>query len=255
MRFACLGSGSKGNATVIQVGSLTLMVDCGFSLKETTARLETMGVSPDDINALLVTHEHGDHIRGISALSKRYKIPVWASKGTSHYFSEDDIRLNIINVHTEFQIGELTVRPVPVPHDAREPCQFIFWTEDYCFGLLTDAGSITPHIAIAYQDCEAMLLEFNHDRNMLMNGDYSFALKRRIGGELGHLSNEQSCQLLKALLPRELKFIVAGHLSESNNSPEAVETELNKLMQEYDCQFEIAAQHSVSRWYELGSLC
>lgn len=253
MKFACLGSGSKGNATVIQAGSFTLMVDCGFSLKETTARLEAVDLSPRDVGALLVTHEHGDHIRGISALSRRFKIPVWTSKGTSHYFTRDDIDLQVINVHAEFQIGELKVRPVPVPHDAREPCQFIFRTEDYCLGILTDVGSITPHIMAAYRDCEAMLLEFNHDRNMLMNGDYPLALKHRIGCELGHLSNAQSCALLQALLPGELKFIVAGHLSESNNSPEIVEAELSSLRQEHDYQFEIAAQHAASRWYELAA--
>lgn len=231
------------------------MVDCGFSLKETTARLEAIGLVPGDINMLLVTHEHGDHIRGISVLSRRFKIPVWASEGTSRYFTRDDIDLRAINVHAEYQIGELKVRSIPVPHDAREPCQFIFQTEDDCLGILTDAGSITPHIVAAYQDCKAMLLEFNHDRDMLMNGDYPLTLKNRIGGEHGHLSNDQSCGLLKALLPGKLKFIVAGHLSESNNSPEIVGAELNRLTQKYDYQFEIAAQHSASGWYEPDRLC
>ncbi len=250
-----MGSGSKGNSTVIQGDSLTLMVDCGFSLKETTARLSAIGLSPDDIDAILVTHEHGDHIRGVSTLSRRCKIPVWASYGTSDYFLEDDIRLNIINVHAEFLIGELMIRPVPVPHDAREPCQFVFRTKDHCFGLLTDVGAINEHILAAYQSCEAMLLEFNHDRALLMRGDYPSALKQRVGGEWGHLSNEQSCRFLQALLPGRLKFIVAGHLSESNNSPEIVASELSRLAQKYSYRFEIAAQHSVSCWYELDNLC
>lgn len=255
MRFACLGSGSKGNATIIQSGQTTIMVDCGFSAREAENRLRQMELQPTDIDALLVTHEHGDHIRGISVLSRRFAIPVWASRGTSEYFSDPDIDLNVINVHREFQIADVKITPIAVPHDAREPCQFIFQTDAYNFGLLTDLGCITSHIVNNYGACDAMLLEYNHDREMLMSGSYPMSLKRRVAGQLGHLSNDQANELLQQLLPGTLKFILAGHLSEVNNSPEIVRQEIDRIMHEHDCHFEIASQHSASHWYQLDQIC
>lgn len=255
MRFACLGSGSKGNATIIQSETTTLMVDCGFSAKEATTRLADIGVDPQQIDALLVTHEHGDHIRGIATLSRRHDIPVWASRGTAQYFDDERINLNVVNVHRDFQINDLQITPVAVPHDAREPCQYIFQSKNYRMGLLTDVGSITPHIVSTYRECEVLLLEFNHDREMLMNGQYPYSLKQRVAGDLGHLSNEQSNELLQQLLPGALKFLVAGHLSESNNSKEKVTEKLERIMQPHDCEYAIAAQHEASHWYELDQLC
>lgn len=255
MRFACLGSGSKGNATIIQSETSTLMVDCGFSAKEATARLSDVGLRPECLNALLVTHEHGDHIRGIATLSRRYDIPVWASRGTSHYFANEQIELNIVNVHSDFEINGLKITPVAVPHDAREPCQYIFHNSDYRMGMLTDVGSITPHIVSSYKTCDVLLLEYNHDRDMLMEGHYPHALKQRVAGDFGHLSNEQSNQLLQRILPGPLKFLLAGHLSESNNTHEKVAEQLQKVMQAHDCAFAIASQDEASHWYELDRLC
>lgn len=255
MRFACLGSGSKGNATILQSHSLTLMVDCGFTMKEVTVRLQEIGLEPQHIDALLVTHEHGDHAQGIAALSRRHGIPVWASQGTLRHLGNDLTEPHTINVHRDFQIGDLQITPVAVPHDASEPCQYIFQSKGYRMGILTDAGHITPHIVSSYRQCDALLLEFNHDYGMLMSGHYPYTLKQRIAGDFGHLSNEQSHRLLQQILPGSLKFLMAGHLSATNNTAAKVTEKLEKIMQQHDCKYAIADQDGVSQWHVLEQPC
>jgi phosphoribosyl 1,2-cyclic phosphodiesterase len=254
LRFASLGSGSKGNASLICAGQTTLMVDCGFSIKEACRRFEQLAIDPESISALLVTHEHGDHSRGVARLARRYEIPVWSSRGTAKFLQEQ-MEYNTINVHQPFIIGDITIQPVAVPHDAREPCQFIFSHQENRFGLLTDVGEITPYIAESYQHCHALLLEFNHDLDMLWNGEYSMSLKKRVAGRLGHLNNGQSTDLLKSLLPGNLRFVMAAHLSESNNTEQLVESELLQVMDGNDCQFGIASQHQASEWISVGQIC
>lgn len=255
LRFASLGSGSKGNASVICAGQTTLMVDCGFSIKESCRRLEQLGITPEDIDGLLVTHEHGDHSRGVARFARRYDIPIWSSRGTARCLQQEPLHYTAINLHQSFSIGDIVIQPVAVPHDAREPCQFIFGYEQSRIGLLTDVGEITPHIVESYQQCHAMLLEFNHDLDMLWNGEYSMPLKKRVAGRLGHLNNTQSVDLLRSLLPGSLRFVMAAHLSESNNTPELVERELSAIMVEAECQYDIASQHKVSEWISVGELC
>lgn len=254
LRFASLGSGSKGNASLICGGETTLMVDCGFSIKESCHRLEQAGISPDKIDALLVTHEHGDHSRGVARFARRYDIPVWSSRGTGKCLEKDAMDYNTINVHQSFAIGDISIQPVAVPHDAREPCQFVFSYRKHSFGLLTDVGEITPHIIDCYQQCHAMFLEFNHDLDMLWNGEYSMPLKKRVASRLGHLNNGQSCELLQTLMPGELRFVMAAHLSESNNTMQLVEGELARVMDGNDCQYRIASQDTVSEWISLGAI-
>ena len=254
LRFATLGSGSKGNASLVCSAQTILMVDCGFSIKESCLRLNQLGIEPEAINAILVTHEHGDHSRGVARFARRYGIPVWSSRGTGKSLADDLEMHEIINVHQSFVIGDITIQPVAVPHDAREPCQFIFACDDYRLGLLTDVGEITPHIVDCYRQCHAIMLEFNHDLNMLWSGDYPESLKRRVAGRLGHLNNEQSSELLRLILPGELRFIVAAHLSESNNLAELVAQQLDAVLNDADCRYSIAAQHTVSDWYSLRAL-
>ena len=252
LRFAILGSGSRGNASLVHAGDTTIMVDCGFSIKETCSRLEQIDSSPEQIDAVLVTHEHGDHSRGVVRFCRRYDIPIWASRGTARCFEKEKADVEIINVHQSFDIGDVSVQPVTVPHDVREPCQFVFSYQQHCLGVLTDVGEITPHITQAYAACDAILLEFNHDLDMLWNGQYAASLKRRVAGRLGHLNNDQSCNLLKSLLPGSLRFVMAAHLSESNNTPDIVDQQLSATMNDFDCQYDIAEQDKVSDWYSLG---
>lgn len=231
MRFASLGSGSRGNGTLVEQNGTSVLVDCGFSMKEAELRLTKLGSAAEKISAILVTHEHGDHINGVGALSRKYKIPVWATDGT---FSADRlgerIEMNRICSHTAFEIGDIEVQPFPVPHDAREPTQFVFGNGEKRLGLLTDVGSRTPHLEQQLSGCDALILECNHDTNMLANGEYPPSLKRRVGGDLGHLSNVQAADILARLDTTKLTQLVAAHLSEKHNTPSLAQTALAEVL-------------------------
>lgn len=218
LHFISLGSGSKGNATLVKSANVLLLVDCGFTLKETEKRLRAIGHQPEDITALLVTHEHGDHIRGVGAFARKHRVPVYLSHGTAQYDGLDKIERVEINSHRDFSIADIDVTPVAVPHDAREPCQFVFRQAQKTFGLLTDLGSITPFVIEQYQHCDALMLESNHDSRMLAVGPYPPSLKLRVGGQWGHLNNQQAAGLLSYLDPGRLQHVVISHLSEQNNT-------------------------------------
>lgn len=220
MRFASLGSGSRGNATLVEAGATLVMIDCGFSCRETERRLARLGRAPDQLAALLVTHEHGDHVRGVPALARKYRLPVWLTRGTYGMLRDTGLpEVRYFDGHASLEIGDLHIDPFTVPHDAREPCQFVCADGARRFGLLTDTGRMTPHIIESLDGCDALLLECNHDADMLAGGSYPAALKRRVGGPLGHLSNGQAGSLLAALDCSRLQHLVAAHLSDSNNRP------------------------------------
>lgn len=222
MRFASLGSGSAGNSMVIEQAATRLLLDCGFSERETLVRLKKLDLLPEQITGILVTHEHDDHAKGAFKFAAKYGIPVWLSHGTrtmtERYLPSTSIRLNIVDSHTSFEIGDIQATPYPVPHDAREPTQFTFTDGQHKLGVLTDAGSSTPHIEQVLSGCDALVLECNHDLTMLKNGPYSHALKQRVGGRLGHLDNLGAAQLLTKLDNSKLKHILAAHLSAKNNT-------------------------------------
>ena len=229
MRIGSLGSGSKGNATVIQTANSCLLVDCGFNLKQCHLRMDALGIKPELLDGILVTHEHGDHINGVYSLVKQYGISVYMTQGTADgsKFSElgklrELSEINIIDAETDFNIGDINIRPVVVPHDAREPCQFVLKNKDYSVGILTDVGCITPHIEKQYSDCDVLMLEFNHDLDTLENGPYPEMLKERVGGDYGHLNNSQAAGLLNQLDIERIQHLLIAHISEKNNSIEAV---------------------------------
>jgi len=221
MRFASLGSGSRGNALLVESGRTLVMLDCGFSARTVEQRMARLGCHPGRLAALLLTHEHGDHVRGAAALARRYRIPVWLTRGTRRMLRDDDLpAVHHFDGHAGFAIGDLQLQPFTVPHDACEPCQFVFGDGARRLGVLTDAGRMTPHIVECLAACDALVLECNHDVDMLATGPYSPALKRRVGGPLGHLSNHQAGALLAQLEQGRLQHLVAAHLSEQNNRPE-----------------------------------
>ncbi|MCC5796270.1 MAG: MBL fold metallo-hydrolase [Methylophaga sp.] len=223
MRFASIGSGSRGNATIIQHGKTTLMVDCGFSARETEKRLQRLGLDAGQLTALLVTHEHADHVNGIRVLARRYQLPIYATPGSAGCLSADvQAQIREIGFDESFAINDIGVTPFAVPHDAREPSQFVFESGQHKVGLLTDTGSITPIIEATLNDCDALMLEANHDAEMLERGEYPDHLKYRVGGRFGHLNNAQSAALLERINTQKLQHILAMHLSEKNNSPEIV---------------------------------
>lgn len=235
MQFASLGSGSKGNATLVRADDTLVMVDCGFSLRETAKRLGRLGVEPGQLNAILVTHEHSDHSSGVAALSRKHQIPVYLTHGTaSTGRCADSFELCRFNCEDSFTIGSLLVKAVAVPHDAAEPCQYrLSWGES-TLGILTDLGSITPHIVDNYRDCHSLLLEFNHDLPMLLAGQYPPGLKRRVAGDWGHLNNDQAADLLRQLNSAALGHLVVAHVSEKNNSREKAEQALVSVLDNLD---------------------
>lgn len=231
MHFASLGSGSKGNATLVRAGDTLLMVDCGFSLRETVRRLERLSVRPEQLDAILVTHEHSDHCAGVAALSRKFEIPVYLSHGTAGTGRCDGShQFNCFNTDESFRVGCLDVRPITVPHDAAEPCQFRFSWDKQALGILTDLGSVTPHVLDSFRQCDSLLLEFNHDLGMLNAGSYPPALKRRVGGDWGHLNNTQAAELLRQLGGAPLGQLVIAHISENNNSRQKTEEALLSVL-------------------------
>lgn len=229
MRFASLGSGSEGNGLVVEVGSTRVLIDCGFGVRDTVGRLARLGLAPEDLAAILVTHEHADHIGGVAALAARYDIPVWLTFGTldmAGEYLEPVQRVYGFDSQDVFAIADVEVRPFAVPHDAREPVQFVVGDGASRLGVLTDIGTTTPHVESSLSRCHAIVLECNHDESLLANGSYPYSLKQRIQGRWGHLCNEAAAALLRAIDTSVLKHVVAAHLSRENNTPMLARTAL-----------------------------
>jgi phosphoribosyl 1,2-cyclic phosphodiesterase len=228
LRFRSLGSGSTGNAALVEATSAgrtsRLLVDCGFGVKQLDLRLAQAGLVAGDIDAVFVTHEHGDHIGCAHTLSRRNRIPVWMSEGTWLATGGRDFegRLNLARDDTEFAVGDICVQPFTVPHDAREPLQLRCTDGNRTLGVLTDLGHATAHVLNRLSGVHALLLEFNHDSDLLANSAYPAFLKHRVGGNYGHLSNTAAAEIARAVLHDGLRHVVAAHLSEQNNRPDIV---------------------------------
>ena len=223
MRFASLGSGSKGNATLVEAGGTCLLVDCGFSARELERRLTLVQRDGADLCGIVVTHEHTDHIKGVWTLAKRLKLPVYMSSGTAKAVPPPaGVCLHLISPQQPFQVGDIEVLPVAVPHDAREPVQFVFGHAGRKLGVLTDLGHISAHVLACYRQCDGLLVEANHDAAMLASGAYPYTLKQRVAGDWGHLNNTQTADLLTALEPRSLQVLMVGHISQQNNTLDTV---------------------------------
>lgn len=252
-RYALLGSGSRGNATVVQAGPTRLLVDCGFPVREFVARAEMLALDPASLTGILVTHEHGDHIGGVARLARAYDIPVYLTRGTASARADwDRCTLNFISPHDTFTLGDIEVQPFPVPHDAREPCQFAFAHGGRKLGIVSDLGKITQHVARSLDACDALLLECNHDTGMLARGPYPESLKRRVGGDFGHLSNAQAAGLLREVDRARLRSLVLTHLSEQNNTPELARTAACASLDDDPDWCRCAEQDKVSGWCEIG---
>ncbi len=253
MRFASLGSGSRGNCTLVRSAQTCVMIDCGFSLRDTRRRLERAGLEPEDISGILVTHEHTDHAKGVAALARRHGVTVYATRGTaeSGYLKEIGT-LHTVQPDTPFRVGDLEILPVPVPHDAREPVQYVFEHGARRLGVLTDTGKVTPHIEASYAACDALMLECNHDRRMLMEGPYSPSLKRRVASDYGHLSNEQAAGLVEGVDQARLQHLVVTHISEKNNLPELARGALETVLEVGADLIRVAHQDRGLDWCEIA---
>lgn len=252
MRFCSIGSGSKGNGTLIQKGETCVLIDNGFTLKEFENRLAQKGLTPLNLSAILITHEHSDHIKGVGPLARKYRIPVYCSHGTAQHDGLGSIpSLKVIDSHANFQVGQLVITPVVVPHDAREPTQFVVSDGEFRVGVLTDLGSLTPHIIEQYRHCHGLLIETNHDVAMLRRGPYPPKLKVRVEGNLGHLNNEQAAHFLTQIEQKQLQFVVATHISEQNNQRELA---INSISAALNCRSDwviMADQEVGFDWCEL----
>ncbi|MDT8387054.1 MAG: MBL fold metallo-hydrolase [Thiogranum sp.] len=249
MRFASLGSGSRGNATLVESGATRILIDCGFSCAETERRLARLSLHPQDLSGILVTHEHSDHIAGVARLSRRHRIPVWMTAGTEAMHQGGELAAwHCFSSHRPFAIGDLEINPFPVPHDAREPCQFVLSDGALRLGVLTDVGSITPHMLQSLDGLDALLLECNHDVEMLANGPYPPALKRRVGGAFGHLSNDQAAEILANVDISGLQQLVAAHLSDKNNHPDLVRSALAAVLGCAASEVRVADQQMGIAW-------
>lgn len=229
IRFCSIGSGSEGNALLVESDKSVVMLDCGFGLAEVTRRLERAGIAPTLLSAIVVTHEHADHLGGVARLARKHGIPVWMTHGTAKLLDDRDLpaeQLHFVDPHDSFEVGALLVTPFLVPHDAYEPVQYVFSDGAAKLGVLTDTGTITGHISQSLSGCDALVLECNHDLDMLMNGPYTVSLKKRVAGRFGHLDNLASAALLRNIDCTRLKHILAAHLSKTNNRPELAQQAL-----------------------------
>ncbi|MEI7967989.1 MAG: MBL fold metallo-hydrolase [Betaproteobacteria bacterium] len=220
MRFAYLGSGSQGNALVVEAAGTRILLDCGFTLRESDSRLGRLGLSGADLDGIVVTHEHDDHLGGVGRLARKYDLPVWLTRGTFRQGATglEGLDLRFVDGYRAFEAGALQVRPYPVPHDAGEPAQYVFSDGARRLGVLTDAGSVTSHMREVLDGCDALALECNHDRDLLLGGAYPATLKERIAGRFGHLDNGTAASLLGSLNRTRLQHVVAVHLSLQNNT-------------------------------------
>jgi phosphoribosyl 1,2-cyclic phosphodiesterase len=259
VRFASLGSGSEGNALLVESGAsrssaaFTVMIDCGFGAREVRRRLARLQREPDQIDAILVTHEHGDHIGGVFRLAQQHRIPVFLTHGTLSAAVVPDGCADLVNVidsHRRFELGGFGVEPFPVPHDAREPVQYVLDDGHARLGVLTDIGHPTAHLPRALANLTALVLECNHDAALLAASSYPPALKRRIAGPYGHLENEASAQILGLLDAARLRRIVAAHLSRQNNRPELARAALASVAGRDPIDIDVADQDDGLDWIE-----
>lgn len=256
LAFSSLGSGSKGNGTLVQARvndeTTLVLVDCGFTVKETERRLQRLGVMAEQLNAIIVTHEHGDHINGVGPLARKYQLPVYMTAGTLRSKKARQLPdVHLVTYDHPFTIQSLRITPVAVPHDACEPAQYIVEHADQRLGILTDLGNISAHVEKHYQSCDALVLEANHDPVMLASGPYPHSLKQRVGGGWGHLNNQQAARFLESVDRQRLQCLVIAHISRQNNSSALVKQVLAAVLAPIR-QVIYACQDEGFDWIHLG---
>ena len=255
LRFASLASGSDGNCLIADADGTRVLIDCGLNLRDTERRLARLGLLPSDIRGILVTHEHGDHAHGVFGFAAAHGITVYLTYGTMTALKSEGrvtegVRMVFVNGREGFFIDGLQVAPFTVPHDAREPVQYVVSDGARKLGVLTDIGVPTAHVAKVLSGLHALVLEANYDREMLWNGGYPRWLKERIAGPFGHLDNEDSAQLLLALDCSRLRHIVGAHLSQQNNKPALARAALARALNCEEGWVQLATQSDGFDWLE-----
>lgn len=245
MRFCSLGSGSSGNAHIVESGETTLLIDCGFSRRRLLSRLDARRISVAELDAVIISHEHGDHAAGLDALAAEAKLPVYMSAGTARAlaFAAPWRRLSANQTLT---IGELSVLSVPVPHDVAEPLQFVIESGARRLALFTDLGHASAAVRRACVDLDALVVECNYDEEMLSRGKYPEHIKRRIAGDFGHLSNAAAAELARETKGSRRRNIIAAHISKENNRPELAINALSAA--DRDALVSVATQEEGTDW-------
>lgn len=239
LRFKSLGSGSSGNATLVEAQSgahtTRLLIDCGLRLRDLEARLLEAGTCAEEVDAIFITHEHGDHLGCARSFVNRYPTPLWMSQGTWLAVSDDSwmVHQHMLNVARDgcmIEIAALQALPFTVPHDAREPLQLRCSDGNKHLGIVTDLGHVSSHVVASLQGCHALLLETNHDPDLLEASSYPSFLKQRVAGPWGHLANQAAAELLVHIKHDQLHYVQAAHLSERNNTPELARASLSAVL-------------------------
>ena len=260
LRFKSLGSGSSGNATLIESTQGThttrLLIDCGLRLRDLELRLLQAGTSIQALDGVFITHEHGDHIGSTRSLLKRHPMPVWMSRGTLQAIETPQWLAFLPYVRTAqdgmpIELNGLQLLPFTVPHDAREPLQLSCSDGNRKLGVITDLGHVTHHTVQALQNCHAVVLEANHDTDLLEKSSYPHFLKQRVGGKWGHLANPASADLLARIAHPGLSCVVAAHLSERNNTPELAREHLSQALKCSRSEIEVATPDSGTVWFKV----
>ncbi|MCR5147328.1 MAG: MBL fold metallo-hydrolase [Clostridia bacterium] len=235
-KFCSLFSGSSGNSLFVRTDKTKILVDCGESAKKIVNSLSDININIEDIDAILVTHEHIDHVKSLGTLSKKYNIPVYTNIETLNAMPEQANKINsdyihLFNFDKDFSIGDLQIHPFPIPHDAANPCAFNIFKDDKKISIATDIGHITPEIMKNLEKSTFLLLESNYDPNTLKCSPYPYHLKERISGPYGHLSNDNAGATISKLINSGLKNVMLGHLSKENNFPElAYKTVMDEII-------------------------
>jgi phosphoribosyl 1,2-cyclic phosphodiesterase len=238
--LSVLASGSRGNAAIVESSSTRILVDAGISCRETLKRMKAVGDDPHSLTAIVITHEHADHVYGLLVLARKLNVPVFMTGATHHAWVRsvrdatgeppDANRIEFFSSGRSFQIGDIEVRPFTIPHDAADPVGFTFRVEGVKIGFATDLGYMPPSVCDHLRSCDVLVLESNHDLEMLRGGPYPWSVKQRVMSRVGHLSNEKLAQFFASDYDGSASYIVLAHLSEQNNHPEIARCAAEKAL-------------------------
>ena len=250
LQLRVLGSGSSGNCSLISHGETHVLIDAGFSYREISERLVQYGLQPEQLTAVLVTHEHGDHVRSAHTISRKMKIPIFTTEGTFATALQEKPLFDWVEVFPgrSFQLGAMVFHPITLPHDAADPVGYRIECGGRVMAHMTDFGYVSSLVRESLRGCDLILLEANHDLDMLRNGPYPWSLKQRIASKLGHLSNEAMLEVLQEIAHDGLEHIVFGHLSETNNNVPLLRAQVRQTLRRmglHELAFTIARQDQI----------